>query len=123
MAGYGLNRVALMGLSRFFDDQFNDFLVGALLLAYANILPARGTPAAGFIASLAGSAVIIAGAAFFWEVMTPMFVGHSKGDPRDVVAYFAGGAIYLAIVRVFGERRHILSHSVASGSEKPEKTT
>jgi hypothetical protein len=94
---YALNRLAHAG--HFFSSYFDDVLAGAILLAWAGLLAPPGSGSAKFVRSPLGALIIIAGASFVWEVLVPIVLPRSIGDPLDVLAYFAGAALYLGIWR------------------------
>lgn len=101
---YAANRFALAPLtgSRLLAWHFADFLAGALMLCFLNGLleltgrkPMRGLfPVSAFAL----------GCGLFWEVVTPLYLPRSVGDPRDVLAVWLGAMAMLGSRR-FAERR------------------
>lgn len=81
----------------FFQDYFNDVIAGMLLLALASVMAGKDNPVARWVTSLTGAAVILAFASFVWEVVTPALRSTAQADSLDVLAYFVGGSIYLAM--------------------------
>lgn len=101
---YAANRFALAPLTgnRLLAWHFADFLAGALMLCFLNGLleltgrkPMRGLfPVSAFAL----------GCGLFWEVVTPLYLPRSVGDPRDVLAVWLGAMAMLGSRR-FAERR------------------
>lgn len=81
----------------FFHSQFNDVLAGLLLLAWSNLVAAPAPAIARWVASPRGAALLIGGASLVWEGVAPQLVAGARFDPLDVLAYFAGGALYLCL--------------------------
>ena len=102
---YALNQWILKGTGLpFFQAYMNDVLAGAALLAIANMISPPRHPVGDFVSSILGSLIIITIASFVWEVLAPLVLERSRGDPVDVLAYFAGAGIYLMINEI-GARR------------------
>lgn len=40
----------------------------------------------------------------FWEIVTPIYVNYSVGDPIDIIAYMFGGFVYWAIM--FNDKKY-----------------
>lgn len=113
--GYLVNQAVLKAANaEFFQYYFNDVLAALILLAWSNLI-AGGTPAARWVGSVGGSAVIIAGASLAWEVGAPWLLATAQSDPWDVLAYAGGGAIYLLLA---AGRRHRLARRLTLGSRK-----
>lgn len=94
---YLLNRFALAPLtgSRLLAWHFADFLAGALMLCVLNgsleILghkPVRQPRAVS---------VFALGCGLFWELVTPLYLSQSVGDPRDILAVWLGAMAMLGI--------------------------
>ena len=101
---YAINRFLLSPLtgSLLLSWHGGDFLAGALMLCFLNGLleltgrkPMRGLfPVSAFAL----------GCGLFWEVVTPLYLPRSVGDPRDVLAVWLGAMAMLGSRR-FAERR------------------
>lgn len=81
----------------FFSSYMNDVLAGVIILAISNWLAARDSAASSWVASKTGAFVILAGASFAWEGVSPLLLPWARADILDVAAYFAGGAIYMCL--------------------------
>lgn len=97
-AAYVLNRFWLAPAtgSRLLAWHFADFLAGGLMLCVlgAALLAAK-KPLPRF-----RTAVIYAlGCGLFWELVTPLYLARSVGDPRDVAAVTLGGAVMWLLLR------------------------
>ena len=97
---YGLNRFLLAPLtgSRLLAWHFADFLAGALMLCLLNALlegtdrrPLRRVPAVSAFAL---------GCGLFWELLTPLYLPRSVGDPRDVLTVWLGAMAMLGVWRL-----------------------
>lgn len=96
---YLLNRFLLVPLTgwRLLAWHGADFLAGGLMLCLLNILlylscrrPVARTLSASLFLLFCG---------LFWEVVTPLYLPRSVGDPRDVAAVWLGGMSLLALWR------------------------
>ena len=71
-----------------------DFLAGALILCILNILllaANRPVMRRGWAVTL-----FLLACGLFWEVITPLYLPRSVGDPWDLLAYWLGGmAMYI----------------------------
>ena len=74
-----------------------DALAGALMLCILNILllAARRPPLRRFWAVT----LFLLGCGVFWEVITPLYLSRSVGDPWDVAACWLGGVAMWLIQR------------------------
>jgi hypothetical protein len=96
LAFYALNTFWLARASgwAFARCYANDVAAGVLICAWLSLTSAwlgRPRPAAGAYVAL------VACAAFAWESVWPaLFPARSVSDPGDVLAYFAGMALWLA---------------------------
>ena len=79
-----------------------DFLAGGLMLCFLNglLLLARRRP----VGRVLPATLFLLACGLFWEVVTPLYLPRSVGDPRDVLAVWLGGMCLLALWR-FGDRR------------------
>lgn len=91
---YALNRFLLVphtsgALHRLLAWHFADFLAGALMLCLLNALlaAAKRPPARRFLPVSA----FLLGCGLFWEMVTPLYLPRSVGDPRDILAVWLGG--------------------------------
>lgn len=108
---YAANRFALAPLTgnRLLAWHFADFLAGALMLCLLNgLLELTGRKP---VRSLFPVSAFALGCGLFWEVVTPLYLPRSVGDPRDVLAVWLGAMAMLGIRRL-AERR---SRSRAKG--------
>lgn len=96
---YLLNRFLLVPLTgwRLLAWHGADFLAGGLMLCLLNGLLAlsRRRPVERFLPA----SLFLLGCGLFWEVLTPLYLPRSVGDPRDVVAVWLGGVALLALWR------------------------
>ena len=96
---YLLNRFALAPLtgSRLLAWHFADFLAGALMLCVLNgsleILGRRP------VKQLQAVSAFALGCGLFWELVTPLYLPRSVGDPRDVLAVWLGAMAMLMVWR------------------------
>lgn len=74
---------------------FNDVLCGILFLAYCNLLLIRKHL---LIDKLWVIESILFCCGLFWEIVAPLYVNYSVGDPIDIVAYMFGGFVYWTIM-------------------------
>lgn len=66
-----------------------DFLAGALMLCVVNgLLALTGRPP---LRRFAAVALFLLGCGLFWEMVTPLYLPRSVGDPWDVLACWLGG--------------------------------
>ena len=96
---YLLNRFLLVPLTgwRLLAWHGADCLAGGLMLCFLNglLLLARRRPGERiFPASL-----FLLGCGLFWEIVTPLYLSRSVGDPWDVLAVWLGGLALLALWR------------------------
>ena len=96
---YLLNRFLLVPLTgwRLLAWHGADFLAGGLMLCFLNglLLLARRRPLERFFPA----SLFLLGCGLFWEVLTPLYLPRSVGDPRDVLAVWLGGLVLLALWR------------------------
>jgi hypothetical protein len=90
--------------AEFFHSYFNDVLAGLIVLAWSNLIAFPAPKMARWIGSLQGAIIIVGGASFVWEVVAPNLLGRSRFDPLDVLAYFAGAALYVGIASLARNR-------------------
>jgi len=83
--------------SGFLTSHFNDVLAPLVLLPIAALIARNDCRSFHFVQSPAGAIVLTAGAAFVWEVLTPLVLSRSTADWLDVGCYAFGGAMYLSI--------------------------
>ena len=102
---YLLNRFLLAPLtgSRLLAWHGADFLAGGGMLCLLNLLLelARRRPVERFLPASA----FLLGCGLFWEVVTPLYLPRSVGDPWDVLAVWLGGMALLALRRARGRLR------------------
>lgn len=91
---YVLNRFLLVphtsgALHRLLAWHFADALAGAFMLCLLNGLLAlvHRPPLRRFLPVSA----FLLGCGLFWEVLTPLYLPRSVGDPRDLLAVWLGG--------------------------------
>lgn len=103
---YLLNRFLLVPLTgwRLLAWHGADFLAGGLMLCFLNglLLLARRRPLERFLPASA----FLLGCGLFWEIVTPLYLPRSVGDPRDVLAVWLGGLALLALWRWLDRPRH-----------------
>ena len=103
---YVLNRFVLVPATgwRLLAWHGADFLAGGLMLCFLNglLLLARRRPLERFLPASA----FLLGCGLFWEVVTPLYLPRSVGDPRDVLAVWLGGLALLALWRWLDRPRH-----------------
>ena len=96
---YLLNRFLLSPLTgiRLLAWHGADALAGALMLCLVNALLvlARRPPMRCFLPA----SLFALGCGLFWEVVTPLYLPRSVGDPRDVLAVCLGAMAMLAAFR------------------------
>ena len=104
---YGLNRFCLIPATEgLLHDLLAwhgaDILAGAMMLCILNValLASRRRPLRRF----GWVTLFLLGCGLFWEVITPLYLPRSVGDPRDLAAYWLGGMLLLLTER-FGPRR------------------
>ena len=91
---YILNRVCFIPattgpLHRLLAWHGADFLAGALMLCVVNgLLALTGRPP---LRRFAAVTLFLLGCGLFWEVITPLYLPRSVGDPWDVLACWLGG--------------------------------
>ena len=103
---YLLNRFLLVPLTgwRLLAWHGADFLAGGLMLCFLNglLLLARRRPLERFLPA----SLFLLGCGLFWEVLTPLYLPRSVGDPWDVLAVWLGGLALLALWRRLDRPRH-----------------
>jgi hypothetical protein len=105
LSAYLLNQFALKPSGHpFFVGYFNDVLAGGLLMALSNAMAGETNPIAQWIGSIWGTIMILAFASFSWEVLAPLLLADSQSDPLDIVAYYAGGFLFIL-------SRYLILHS------------
>ena len=96
---YLLNRFLLVPLTgwRLLAWHGADFLAGGLMLCLLKGLLAlsRRRP----VEQVLPASLFLLGCGLFWEVVTPLYLPRSVGDPRDVVAVWLGGLALLTLWR------------------------
>ena len=101
---YAVNRFLLSPLtgSRLLAWHGADFLAGGAMLCLLNglLLLSRRRP----VERALPASLFLLACGLFWEVVTPLYLPRSVGDPRDVLAVWLGGICLLALWR-FGDRR------------------
>ena len=100
---YAINRFLLSPLtgSRLLSWHFADFLAGALMLCILNgLLELLGRRPVYRVWSVSAFAL---GCGLFWEVVTPLYLPRSVGDPRDVLAVWLGAMAMLGVWRLTGQ--------------------
>jgi hypothetical protein len=80
-----------------------DFLATPALLAIANLLTLK-SPFPNLFVKPRWAALVVAAAAFHWEVISPLYLQQSTPDFLDVVAYAIGGLTYVGVCRKVGVR-------------------
>ena len=103
---YLLNRFLLVPLTgwRLLAWHGADFLAGGLMLCFLNglLLLARRRPVEQFLPV----SLFLLGCGLFWEIVTPLYLPRSVGDPWDVLAVWLGGLALLALWRRLDRPRH-----------------
>lgn len=103
---YLLNRFLLVPLTgwRLLAWHGADFLAGGLMLCFLNglLLLARRRPLERFLPA----SLFLLGCGLFWEMVTPLYLPRSVGDPWDVLAVWLGGLALLALWRRLDRPRH-----------------
>ena len=101
MGLYLLNRFLLSPLtgSRMLAWHFADFLAGALMLCVLNGL-LEGSGRRPVRRVWAASAFAL-GCGLFWELVTPLYLPRSVGDPRDILAVWLGAMAMLGVWQFF----------------------
>lgn len=74
---------------------FDDFLASIILMGVTGALVRDRRH--DWIVQPLGATFVVTSAAFSWEVVAPNVLKNSTGDWLDVLAYWAGGAVYVAI--------------------------
>ena len=99
---YLLNRFLLIPLTgwRLLAWHGADFLAGGLMLCLLNglLCLTRRQP----VERTLPVSLFLLGCGLFWEVVTPLYLPRSAGDPWDVLAVWLGGVALLALWRVRG---------------------
>ena len=91
---YILNRLCFIpatagALHRLLAWHGADVLAGAVMLCILNTLLAlTGRPPLRRVLAVT---LCLLGCGLFWEVLTPLYLSRSVGDPRDVLACWLGG--------------------------------
>jgi len=72
-----------------------DALAGALMLCILNVLliAAKRLP----VRHLLPVTLFLLGCCIFWEVITPLYLSRSVGDPWDIVACWLGGTVMYVV--------------------------
>ena len=85
-----------------------DVLAGALMLCVLNaaLVAANRRPLRHF----GWASLFLLGCGLFWEVVTPLYLPRSVGDPRDLLAYWLGGALILLAERATGKKKWFDRH-------------
>lgn len=103
---YLLNRFLLVPLTgwRLLAWHGADFLAGGLMLCFLNglLLLARRRPLEQFLPA----SLFLLGCGLFWEMVTPLYLPRSVGDPWDVLAVWLGGLALLVLWRRLDRPRH-----------------
>ena len=103
---YLLNRFLLVPLTGWRLPAWHgaDFLAGGLMLCFLNslLLLARRRPLERFLPA----SLFLLGCGLFWEIVTPLYLSRSVGDPWDVLAVWLGGLALLALWRQLDRPRH-----------------
>lgn len=103
---YLLNRFLLIPLTGWRLPAWHgaDFLAGGLMLCFLNglLLLARRRPVEQFLPV----SLFLLGCGLFWEIVTPLYLPRSVGDPWDVLAVWLGGLALLALRRALDRPRH-----------------
>ena len=103
---YLLNRFLLVPLTgwRLLAWHGADFLAGGLMLCFLNglLLLARRRP----VERIFPASLFLLGCGLFWEVLTPLYLPRSVGDPWDVLAVWLGGLALLVLWRRLDRPRH-----------------
>ena len=88
---YLLNRFLLVPLTGWRLPAWHgaDFLAGGLMLCFLNglLLLARRRP----VERIFPASLFLLGCGLFWEIVTPLYLSRSVGDPWDVLAVWLGG--------------------------------
>ena len=96
---YVLNRFVLVPATgwRLLAWHGADFLAGGLMLCFLNglLLLARRRP----VGRVLPATLFLLACGLFWEVVTPLYLPRSVGDPRDVLAVWLGAMAMLAVLR------------------------
>ena len=96
---YLLNRFLLVPLTGWRLPAWHgaDFLAGGLMLCFLNglLLLARRRP----VERIFPASLFLLGCGLFWEIVTPLYLSRSVGDPRDVLAVWLGGLALLVLWR------------------------
>ena len=101
---YSLNRFTLVFSFLplgFAGNHLNDLLGGVFILGFTNLILSFSRYQFR-IDSWVKALVLSLSCALVWELAAPLFVPWSVGDPLDVIAYVAGGLVYLLIKRCIG---------------------
>ena len=105
---YGLNRFCLIPhttgtLHDLLAWYGADVLAGALMLCVLNtaLIAANRRP----LRHLGWASLFLLGCGLFWEVVTPLYLPRSVGDPGDLLAYWLGGALLLPAERATGKKK------------------
>lgn len=103
---YLLNRFLLVPLTGWCLLAWHgaDFLAGGLMLCFLNglLLLARRRP----LERVFPASLFLLGCGLFWEIVTPLYLPRSVGDPRDVLAVWLGGLALLVLWRRLDRPRH-----------------
>ena len=103
---YGLNQAVLkprLG-HPLLHGHLNDVLAGVVFIAYTNLLCLAVTRGRRWLRRAGACLVLMLAVGLFWEVVTPLYRADSVADPRDLLAYVAGGMAAWAAVRLGAAR-------------------
>lgn len=103
---YLLNRFLLVPLTGWRLPAWHgaDFLAGGAMLCLLNglLLLSRRQP----VERALPASLFLLACGLFWEVVTPLYLPRSVGDPWDVLAVWLGGLVLLALWRRLDRPRH-----------------
>ena len=103
---YLLNRFLLVPLTGWRLPAWHgaDVRAGGLMLCFLNglLLLTRRRPVERFLPA----SLFLLGCGLFWEIVTPLYLPRSVGDPWDVLAVWLGGLVLLALWRRLDRPRH-----------------
>lgn len=86
------------------QNHFNDFLGGISIMAYINLILSlkKDKPLRIEKFWILTLSIILIG--IFWEVISPLYLSNSTGDPLDIFAYFLGGCAYFGLDKYFARK-------------------
>ena len=103
---YLLNRFLLVPLTGWRLPAWHgaDSLAGGLMLCFLNglLLLARRRP----LERVFPASAFLLGCGLVWEIVAPLYLSRSVGDPWDVLAVWLGGLALLALWRRLDRPRH-----------------